>query len=307
MTNWRRKEELDLIAACGRVVSAHPQEVLAKPSEALKSELYKAFKALSCSERRTQRSTIIKCHQLFKRFVTMQASTSHPIEITGKSLREAKRKRSIRAPLKKGVYNAMLRLARDSRAILMRMNQNIFQLLDQPCETNDGNEDVVVDRGCEGKRAPHANTASPSASRFQPEQDRVDTRDESEHGQSPELVSTQTAREPTEQRMAGVEGDVEELPMLEHAEREDGVPLVQRIVEMASNTVEDINSFTMDLLRKHRKVMNKVLVRDASAAILEGESDVAAQFERLFQKQATDAKELAQMMHAQMNASIYMA
>ncbi|KAG2844351.1 hypothetical protein PC116_g2455 [Phytophthora cactorum] len=132
MTNWRRKEELDLIAACGRVVSAHPQEVLAKPSEALKSELYKAFKALSCSERRTQRSTIIKCHQLFKRFVTMQASTSHPIEITGKSLREAKRKRSIRAPLKKGVYNAMLRLARDSRAILMRMNQNIFQLLDQP-------------------------------------------------------------------------------------------------------------------------------------------------------------------------------
>ncbi|KAG3119602.1 hypothetical protein PI124_g2282 [Phytophthora idaei] len=234
----------------------------------------------------------------------MQASTSHPIEITGKSLREAKRKRSIRAPLKKGVYNAMLHQARDSRAILMRMNQNIFQLLDQPVgdqsvgaadgpevglllpvRDNDGNEDVVVDRSCEGERAPHANTASPSASRFQPEQDRVDTRDGSEHEQSPELVSTQTARELTEQRMGGVEGDVEELPMVERAEREDGVPLVQRIVEMASNTVEDINSFTMDLLRKHWKVMNKVLVRDASAAILEGESDVAAQFERLFQKQ----------------------
>ncbi|KAG6959200.1 hypothetical protein JG687_00008944 [Phytophthora cactorum] len=280
MTNWRRKEELDLIAACGRVVSAHPQEVLAKPSEALKSELYKAFKALSCSERRTQRSTIIKCHQLFKRFVTMQASTSHPIEITGKSLREAKRKRSIRAPLKKGVYNAMLRLARDSRAILMRMNQNIFQLLDQP----------VGDQSVGAADGPEENVHH------------MPTQLHRLH-----LVSNQSKIGWTHVMNQNTGRVLKELPMLEHAEREDGVPLVQRIVEMASNTVEDINSFTMDLLRKHRKVMNKVLVRDASAAILEGESDVAAQFERLFQKQATDAKELAQMMHAQMNASIYMA
>ncbi|KAG6976763.1 hypothetical protein JG688_00001017 [Phytophthora aleatoria] len=273
MTNWRRKEELDLIAACGRVVSAHPQEVLAKPSEALKSELYKAFKAFSCSERRTQRSTIIKCHQLFKRFVTMQASTSHPIEITGKSLREAKRKRSIRAPLKKGA----------TRVLELLMDQKLDSYCQ--CETMMGMRTwllIVV--------------AKENVHHMPTQLHRL------------HLVSNQSKiGEPTEQRMAGVEGDVEELPMLERAEREDGVPLVQRIVEMASNTVEDINSFIMDLLRKHWKVMNKVLVRDASAAILEGESDVAAQFERLFQKQATDAKELAQMMHAQMNASIYMA